>query len=47
MTIFGTPEEKTFENIVGKGENAGDQHFPFFHSVFSPMKDKLNVFSNF
>ena len=22
------------ENIVGKGENAGDQHFSFFHNVF-------------
>ena len=27
-------EKKTFENIVGKGENAGNQHFLFFPLMF-------------
>ena len=29
--------KKPFDNIVGKGENAGNQHFlPFSHNVFYP-----------
>ena len=28
------PEEKAFENIVGKGENAGNQHFLLFPQSF-------------
>ena len=28
-----TLTEKAFENIVEKGENAGYQHFLFFHNV--------------
>ena len=42
---FHTPKENPFENIVGKGENAGDQqHFPFFPQCFLyPMKEELNV----
>ena len=27
--------ERPFENFVGKGENAGNQHFLLFHKVFS------------
>ena len=29
--------ERPFENIVGKGENAGNQHFLLFHNVFYPL----------
>ena len=33
--MFNDPEKKVTENIVGKGENAGNQFFsPFFHCVF-------------
>ena len=28
-------KEKPFENIVGKEENAGNQHFPSFRTMFS------------
>ena len=28
-------QKKAFENIVGKGENAGDQHFLLFPQCFS------------
>ena len=30
MTTFNDPGKETFENIVGKGENAGNQHFLLF-----------------
>ena len=29
--------EKSFEKIVGKGENAGNQHFLFFPQCFLPL----------
>ena len=28
---------RTFKNIVGKGENAGNQHFLFSNDVFYPL----------
>ena len=35
---------EAFENIVGKGENAGNQHFLFFPTMFStPPKAKINI----
>ena len=34
MTTFDESWEKSFENIVGKGENAGNQYFLFFPSYF-------------
>ena len=38
--LFETPKEKSFfENIVGKGENAGNQHLPLFPNIFCPIKD--------
>ena len=30
-------EKKSFENIVGKGENAGNQHFFPFPKLFSTL----------
>ena len=30
ITTFNDPVKKPFENIVGKGENAGNQHFLLF-----------------
>ena len=35
MTTVTTLYKKPFENIVGKGENAGNQHFLFFPTMFS------------
>ena len=36
-----TMKKKAFENMAGKGENAGNQHFyPFSHDVFKSIKDK-------
>ena len=31
---FYDPEKEAFENIVGKGENAGNQHFLLFTQCF-------------
>ena len=40
-----TLREKPLENIVGKGENAGYQHFFLFPQSFYPVGDRNN-FSN-
>ena len=34
-TFLRAPQKKAFENIVGKGENAGNQHFLLFPTMFS------------
>ena len=40
--------KKTFENIVRKGENAGNQHFLLFPQCFLPFpKQGLLFYSNF
>ena len=41
-----TQRKKTFEKIVGKGENAGNQHFLLFQqcfSIFTKTKFKIGV----
>ena len=39
--------KKPFENIVGKGENAGNQHFLLFpHNAFYLLVGKFDVLSN-
>ena len=35
--------KKPFENIVGKGENAGNQHFLIFPQCFLSLKKKKNL----
>ena len=37
------PTGTTFENIVGKGENAGKQHFLLPHYVFYATKDNCTI----
>ena len=45
VTMQWCPWRKgTFENIVGKGENAGNQH-SLISKVFYPMKYWSNIFS--
>ena len=36
----------TFENIVGKEENAGNQHFLLFPQRFLPFKDNFLFLGN-
>ena len=35
--LLTSPIVKPFENIMGKGENAGDQHFLLFPTIFSTL----------
>ena len=37
-------EKKAFENIVGKGENAGNQHFLLFPKCFSILPKTNFIF---
>ena len=39
-----TLRKKPFENIVGKGENAGNQHFLFFPQCFLPFPKQISIF---
>ena len=39
-----TLKKKPFENIVGKGENAGNQHFLLFLQCFLPIPKTIFVF---
>ena len=50
FTAFTNPrrEEKPSENIVGKGENADNQHFLLFPTMFStPHKTNFTFSSTF
>ena len=38
-----TLEMKFFENIVGKEENAGDQHFLLFPTMFSTLYQRIII----
>ena len=39
--VLTNPRKKPFENIVGKGENGGNQHFLLFpHCLLSYQKQK-------
>ena len=41
------PKKNAFKNILGEGENTGDQHFPFSsHYIFSPFKHKSHHCAN-
>ena len=40
MTLYKEP----FENIVGKGENAGNQHYLLFPQCFLPFPKHISIF---
>ena len=42
--LLTTIKKKLFENTVGKGENAGNQHFLLFPQCFLPIPEKIAVF---
>ena len=42
--LLTTLNEKAFENIVGKGENANNQHFLIFPQCFLPFPKQAFVF---
>ena len=37
-------KQRAFENIVGKGENAGNQHFLLFPQCFLPFPNQISIF---
>ena len=39
--IFNDPDKIMFQNIVGNGENAGNQHFPLFPQCFLPCRKRI------
>ena len=41
---FNNPEKKGFENILGKGEIAGNQHFLLFPQCFLPFQAQISIF---
>ena len=43
---FNDLGKETFENIVEKGENAGDQHFLLFPHCFLPFPKQISVFQS-
>ena len=44
ILTFTTLKKKAFGNIVGKGENAGFQHFRLFPEYFVPFKTQVSIF---
>ena len=41
---FNDIEKEAFENIVGKGENAGNQHFLVFQQCFLSFPKQISIF---
>ena len=39
--------EKMFENVVGKGENAGNQHFLLYPQCFLPFYKDISMFVSY
>ena len=39
--------KNAFENIVGKEENAGNQHFLLFPQYFLPYQGEISAFRSF
>ena len=46
MTHPPLPKKKAFENIVGKGENASNQHFRLFQQYFLPVPTQNSIFQS-
>ena len=46
IPTFNNLEKESFENILGKGENAGHQHFLLFPQCFYSTRQRSNNFSS-
>ena len=44
--LLTTPKQMPFENIVGKGENVGNQHFLLFPQCFLPFTKQIYKFQS-
>ena len=47
MTPFDVSGKAAFSNIVGKGENAGHQHFLLFQNVFLHYQTEIIIYVTF
>ena len=47
QSLLLTPlRKKPFENTIGKGENAGNQHFLLFPQCFLPFPEQISIFQS-
>ena len=46
IPTFNDLEKEAFENIAGKGENAGNQHFLLFPQCFLPFPKQSSIFQS-
>ena len=46
IPTFNNPEKEGLENIVGKRENAGYQHFLLFPQLFLPLHRQISIFQS-
>ena len=44
LPTLTTLRKHPFENIAGKGENAGNQHFLLFQQSFLPLTKEIAIF---
>ena len=44
--LLATLTKKPFENLVGKGENAGNQHFLLFLQCFLPFPKQFSIYQS-
>ena len=44
--LLATLKNQPFKNILGKGENAGNQHFLLLPNCFLPFQKKFQFYSN-
>ena len=46
ISTFNDPEKEGLENIKGKRENAGYQHFLLFPQLFLPLHRQISIFQS-
>ena len=43
IPTFNDPGKNAFQIILGRGENAGNQHFPLFPQRFLPFPKQISI----
>ena len=46
IPTLNDPKMEAFENILGKGENAGNQHFLLIPKCFLPFPKQISIFGS-
>ena len=44
--LLTTIRKESFENLLGKGENAGNQHFLLFPKGFPPFPRQISIYKS-